>query len=62
VLGLEVVAGRWLEPGDGDLNWVPVVISCDYANLLYESEDPIGKVLIEYGDDGQLVQPERRTW
>jgi putative ABC transport system permease protein len=58
VLGLEVIAGRWLEPGDGDLNWVPLVITQNYAELLYGNEDPVGRELLEYKKDGTLQQPD----
>ncbi len=58
ILGLELVAGRWLEPGDGDLNWVPVVITRNYAELLYGSEDPIGQDLVAYNADGTAQEPD----
>lgn len=58
VLGLEVIAGRWLEPGDGDLDWVPVVITRNYAELLFAGEDPVGRPLIEWNEEGQIEVPE----
>ncbi len=58
VLDLEVVAGRWLEPGEGDLNWRPVVISRNYAELLFGNDDPIGQPLVERDEKGAIEQPE----
>ena len=54
VLRLELLAGRWLEQGDGELNWTPVVISQNYAELLFGREDPIGKPLTVYKRDGSI--------
>jgi putative ABC transport system permease protein len=45
VLGLNVVAGRWFEPGDGALNWKPVVVNQYMADALFGTEDPLGKTL-----------------
>lgn len=44
-LGLELIAGRWLESGDETMNWRPVVITRDYANAMFGNEDPIGRTL-----------------
>ncbi len=57
VLGFELVAGRWLQPGDGDLNWVPVVVSSNYAKLLFGGESPLNKVLPVWRQDGTLDEP-----
>jgi len=35
VLNLELLAGRWLEPGDGELNWRPSVLTRNYAQALF---------------------------
>jgi putative ABC transport system permease protein len=56
VLGLEMYAGRWLEAGDGDLNWTPVVISLNYAEVLFGNEDPVGRVLPVYQMDGTIEE------
>jgi len=45
VLRLELVAGRWLEPGDEALHWTPVVITSDFARAAFGDEDPIGQTL-----------------
>lgn len=44
-LGLELVAGRWLEDGDEKLAVPPLVITRNYAELLFGNEDPVGKPL-----------------
>jgi putative ABC transport system permease protein len=43
VLGLQLVAGRWFEPGDDALSWDPVVINQKMKEELFGSEDPFGK-------------------
>jgi putative ABC transport system permease protein len=72
VLGLQVVAGRWFEPGDEALSWDPVVINQKMKEELFGSEDPLGKniapekaererrvvgVISEYRKHGEFVSP-----
>ena len=51
-LDLELLAGRWLEPGDEALNWKPVVVTRDVAEAVYGSQDPIGQPLHLNDQDG----------
>jgi len=56
VLRLELVAGRWLEPGDKALNWRPVVITSDFARAAFGSEDPIGQPLQFREANGEIEE------
>jgi len=58
VLRLELVAGRWLEPGDEALEFTPHVITQDLARRLFGREDPIGRDIVGYRD-GQIDTPDR---
>jgi putative ABC transport system permease protein len=57
VLDFEVVAGRWIEPGDEELNWVPNVITRNLAEALFGNDDPVGKSVPYLDNDGE---PEER--
>jgi putative ABC transport system permease protein len=59
-LHLELVAGRWLEPGDEVLEFTPVVITEGLARRLFGREDPIGRSIDDY-KDGQIRVPEK-SW
>jgi putative ABC transport system permease protein len=56
-LKLELVAGRWLEPGDEALEFTPHVITQELARRLFGREDPIGRNIEGYRD-GQLETPD----
>jgi putative ABC transport system permease protein len=43
VMGLELVAGRWLQEGDAALAWDAFVIDRDLAQEVYGAEDPLGR-------------------
>lgn len=43
VLKIETVRGRWFEPGDAALTWIPVVIDEDLAHAWFGSADPVGR-------------------
>lgn len=58
VLGLELLAGRWIEPGDEALNWDPVVLTSNYARGLFGDEDPLGREVLEYDAEGNLEEDE----
>lgn len=55
VLGLELLAGRWFEPGDQQMHWTPLVISQEMAREMYGEDDPIGQVIADEG------RPESRV-
>jgi len=42
VLEMQVVAGRWLEPGDAAVDPQPVVLTSNYAELLFGNDVPLG--------------------
>jgi putative ABC transport system permease protein len=58
VLDLELVAGRWIEPGDELLGWVPNVISRNFARDMYGDEDPIGQTVRYLEADGTVEEPD----
>jgi len=58
VLRLELLAGRWLEPGDEALNWQPVVLTRNYALALYGDEDPLGREVLEYDAEGNIEEDD----
>ena len=57
VLQLELVAGRWLEPGDEALQFTPHVITQDMARRLFGRENPIGRTIDSY-KDGHVMTPD----
>ncbi len=58
VLRLELIAGRWLENGDEFLEWKPVVVTRDYARLLFGDENPLGETIVTYRADGTVEERE----
>ena len=60
VLKLELVAGRWLEPGDDVLDHRPHVITQELARRLFGRENPIGRTIDSYRD-GQ-AETHRHSW
>jgi putative ABC transport system permease protein len=50
VLGLNLIEGRWFEPGDKSLNPYPVVINEMLAHRMFGSESPLGKNPFPKGD------------
>ncbi len=58
VLKFELVAGRWLEPGDDAAAFIPHVITQDLARRLFGRENPIGRTIDGYTDDGKLETPD----
>jgi putative ABC transport system permease protein len=51
-LGLQLIEGRFLEEGDRALNWRPVVVTRDYAEMLFGGESPVGRPLPVLKEDG----------
>jgi len=60
VLKLELVAGRWIQPGDDALSYTPQVITQDFARRLFGRENPIGRTIDSY-KDGQ-IQTSPKSW
>jgi putative ABC transport system permease protein len=59
VLKIQVVKGRWFEPGDAARSWRPVVIDEDLAREIWGDEDPIGQQLGER--DSKSTEPVDRV-
>jgi putative ABC transport system permease protein len=61
VMSLQIVGGRWFEPGDDALNWQPVVVNEEFARMAFGNEDPLGKILpkgmIKLLPDGTTENP-----
>jgi len=55
-LKLELVAGRWLEPGDEALAFTPAVINEELARRLFGRDNPIGRTIDGYRD-GHVITP-----
>lgn len=60
VLKLEMVAGRWLEPGDEALAFRPYVITQDLARRLFGRDNPLGRTIDSYRN-GQIETP-KKSW
>ena len=45
VLHLDVIRGRWFEPGDNVLTYRPIVVNTAFVREAFPGEDPIGKLL-----------------
>jgi putative ABC transport system permease protein len=45
VLHLDVIRGRWFEPGDDVLTFRPVIVNTAFAREAYPGEDPVGQSL-----------------
>ncbi len=45
VMNLQVVRGRWFEPADDALNWIPVVVNEEFARMAFGTEDPLGRIV-----------------
>jgi len=55
VLGLELAAGRWFEPGDEALHWEPVVINERLARSRFGDADPLGQALLDEDEGWRVV-------
>jgi len=58
VFKFDLVAGRWLEPGDGLLDFTPVVIDRDLGRRLFPGENPLGKLLPLVDREGNAKEAE----
>ncbi|MCA9726334.1 MAG: FtsX-like permease family protein [Candidatus Eisenbacteria bacterium] len=61
VYPLELVAGRWLQPGDDVLDYTPIVISQNLARRIFGREDPLGRPIEEFDEQGQ-PRPRPEAW
>lgn len=53
VLRLNVESGRWLDPGDETLDWVPIVVNQRLARDLFGTESPLDEALPRFEKDGR---------
>lgn len=60
-LRLDLLEGRWIEPGDDAMEFTPCVISRSLGRRLFGNESPVGKTIEGYGDDGKLEAP-KKSW
>lgn len=59
VLRLELVAGRWLEPGDDALGYRPAVINRHYARTVFGDADPVGRFVPNFdSSSGEPSEPD----
>ncbi len=58
-LGLQLIEGRFLEKGDMALGWRPVVVTRDYAEMLFGDESPVGRSLPALKEDGKPEESEK---
>ncbi|HEX7878477.1 MAG TPA: ABC transporter permease [Candidatus Eisenbacteria bacterium] len=54
VFKFSVVQGRWLEPADFQTAWTPIVVNRALARRLFGNEDPIGRTIESYDENGTL--------
>jgi putative ABC transport system permease protein len=58
VLQMELLHGRWVEETDGALVYQPVVITRNLARDMFDTDDPVGRDMPVYDDEGQPTEPE----
>jgi len=59
VLRMQLLRGRWIEATDGALGYEPVVLSRSLARDMFGTEDPVGRDMPVFNDDGKPVEPEK---
>lgn len=57
VFRIRLLQGRWLEESDVAYEYVPVVLSENVAKGMFGTEDPLGKDLPHFDDNGKPVAP-----
>jgi putative ABC transport system permease protein len=58
VLRMQLLHGRWIDETDGALGYQPVVLTRKFARDMFGTEDPVGRDMPVYDDDGQPTEPE----
>ena len=61
VLRLELLHGRWIDATDGALGYQPVVLSRSLARDMFGTEDPVGRDMPVFNDDGRPVEPGKEA-
>ncbi len=57
VFRINIRQGRWLEESDAAYDYLPIVISQNVAEGMFPGEDPIGKNLPRFDDNGKALPP-----
>jgi putative ABC transport system permease protein len=58
VLRLQLLHGRWTDETDGALGYEPVVLTRNFARDMFKTEDPVGRDMPVFNDDGEIVEPK----
>ncbi len=61
VLRMRLLHGRWIEATDGALSYEPVVLSRSLARDLFGTEDPIGRDMPVFNEEGEPVDPKEEA-
>jgi putative ABC transport system permease protein len=58
VLRMQLLHGRWVDETDGALAYQPVVLTRNFARDMFGTDDPVGRDMPVYDDDGELTEPK----
>lgn len=58
VLRLELLHGRWLDETDAALGYTPVVLTRDFARAVFKTDNPVGRDMPVYDEEGKPTTPE----
>jgi putative ABC transport system permease protein len=61
VLRMELLHGRWLEATDAALGYEAVVITRNLAREVFGTENPVGKDIPSYDEEGESETPEEEA-
>ena len=54
-MSINLIAGRWYSRADGGGKYIPVVINRTVQETLFENENPVGQVLMDYNLKNQWI-------
>jgi putative ABC transport system permease protein len=58
VLRMNLLYGRWVEETDGALGYEPVVLTRNLAREMFDTDNPVGRDIPVYDDEGRPKEPE----
>jgi putative ABC transport system permease protein len=61
VLRLELLHGRWVDETDAALGYTPVVLTRGLARAMFKMDNPVGRDVPVYDDDGEPTTPEEEA-